>query len=531
MRHLAVFVTLVIVIVANPLPVPRASAAACQGACEFYALIISDIQPRPSEQVYFTGVITDQFGVGAPGVQVSYRDDAPRYNSSLVSTITDSSGAFHLRTTIPTGVQSQIQFTITMYDPATSWSQTLSDSFPQPSTVSVSGDVPALYESDQPLPRVQAIIKLQSYGLNGALNPVIIYVSGGYEQPNLHGVPSFDQGTINFLTDAPGSLASSGFNLVVPIGWQSTNLGSTSFPVFPFLIAALLKYGFGISQVYLVGWSAGGTVAAWALTHDAHRLFNLGVIMDGELNGAENTTQTDASVFSTLQSASQVTVPHLLIWGANEGGATSVQFAMQWARNAVPGAARLDTFAYSHAWIGTTVQQVITEDLFDFFSTVPHTVGAITRVGSGNLTMQVLTNSQINATSTEYDPISKSFTIQVAGQSGTVGSLNAVIPKSAIDGEPVVLFDNNTINAPYASDANNYYVFISYTHSTHLIVIGGQNTLPEFAYHTCVLFFMLLLPLLALALRGRRSVGGGVKSSLTQCASTALCGRVNLIHG
>ena len=496
-------------IVASPLLLPSASAAAC-GTCEFYAVIVSDIQPRPSEEVYFTGVITDQFGAGATGVQVSYQDNAPRYNSSVLTTTTDSNGAFHLRTTIPTGVQGPIQFTVTMYDPATVWSQSLADTFPPPSIAPASGDVPALYESDQPLTRMQAILNLQSFGLNGALNPAIIYVSGGYEQPNLHGVASLDQDTVNFLTGASGSLASSGFNLVAPINWQSTNLGATSFPIFAFLIAALLKYGYGISQVYLLGWSAGGTVAAWTMTHDTHRLFNLGVIMDAELNGAENTTQTDASVFTTLQSAGQATAPHLLIWGANEGGVSSIQFAMQWIRNAAPGIARLDTFAYSHAWIGTSAQQMITEDLFTFFnaSALPQTVGTITRIGSGNSTMQILTNSQINTTVSGYDPQRKIFTIQVTGKSGTIGSLNAAIPKSSIDGQLVVLFDNNSINTPYTSDANNYYVYVTYEHSTHTILIGGQNTLPEFAYQSpWVLFFMLLLPFLALTAAKHRRAG------------------------
>jgi hypothetical protein len=496
---LRVFVILLaIVIFANPLIFPRAFAA-CLGECEFYGVIVNDIQPSPGEEVYFTGVITDQFGGGAAGVQVFYKDNAPRYNSSLVSTLTDSNGAFHLRTNIPVNAQSPIQFTITMTDSATSWSQLLSDSFPAPSAASHSA-VPVLYESDQPLPRMQAVLNLESHGVNGALNPVVIYVSGGYEQPILHGVSSFDQATMNFLTTPLGS----GFNVAAPVNWQSTALGSTSFPIFPFIIAALLKYGYGASQVYLLGWSAGGTVAAWALTHDTHRLFDLGVIMDAELNGPENATLTDSSVFSTLPSASQVAVPHLLIWGANEGGANSIQYAIRWARNAVPGFARLDAFAYSHAWTGTTIQPLITEDVLSFFSTIPHTAGTISHIGSGNWTMQILTNSQINATSSGYDPQRKVFTVQVTGQSGTVGSLNAAIPKSSIDGEPAVFFDSNAIAAPYGSDANNYYVYLSYTHSTHIIVIGGQNNLPEFPYQAPWLLFVLALSLLTLTLLKHR---------------------------
>jgi hypothetical protein len=498
-RYLRTFVILLaVIVVANPFLFPKAFAA-CVGECEFYGVIVNDIQPSPGQEVYFTGVITDQFGAGAAGVQVSYKDNAPRYNNSLMSTLTDSNGAFHLRTSIPANAQNQIQFTITMADSARSWTQLLSSSFPAPSSASHSA-APVLYESDQPRPRMQAVLNLESHGVNGALNPVIIYVSGGYEQPNLHGVSSFDQGTMNFLTAPVGS----GFNVAAPVDWQSTALGSTSFPIFPFILAALLKYGYGASQVYLLGWSAGGTVAAWALTHDTHRLFDLGVIMDAELNGPENTTLTDPSVFSTLPSASQVNVPQLLIWGANEGGGTSIQYAMQWTRNAVPASARLDAFAYSHAWTGTAIQPDITEDVLGFFSTNPHTVGTITHIGSGNLTMQILTNSQVNATGSAYDPQRKVFTVLVSGQSGSVGSINAVIPKSSIDGEPAVFFDSNSADAPYASDANNYYVYLSYTHSTHSIVIGGQNNLPEFPYQAPWLLFMLVLSFVVMTLLKHR---------------------------
>jgi hypothetical protein len=498
-RHMAAFTILVLVlVVANTLLFPKALAA-CGRGCEFYGMIASDSHPSPGDEIYFTGVVTDQFGAGAAGVQVSYKDNAPRYNSSLVSTLTDSNGAFHLHTNIPANASSQIQFTINLSDPATSWSQLLSDSFPTPSPTRHS-PFPVLYESDQPLPRMQAVLNLESHSVNGALNPIIIYVSGGYEQPALHGVPSFDQSTMNFLTTPAGS----GFNVAAPVNWQSTALGPTSFPIFPFIIAALFKYGFRASQVYLLGWSAGGTIAAWALTHDIHRLFDLGVIMDAELNGPENASLTDSTVFSTLASAGQVGVPHLLIWGANEGGANSIQYAMQWARNAAPGLARLDAFGYSHVWTGTVVQPLIAEDVLGFFSANPHSVGTISHIELGNLTMQVLTNSQINATSSVYDPQRKVITLQVTGESGTVGSLNAVIPKSSIDGEPAVFLDGNPTDAPYASDANNYYIYLSYTHSAHSIVIGGQNNLPEFPDQATWLLLMVALSLLLLNLIKRQ---------------------------
>ena len=261
---------------------PRGTGASMGPCCEF-AAYTTDIQPKPGERVDYTGIITDQSGGGEGGVSIQYSDPA-LFPNSTQNTTSDTNGAWHLSVTMPTtnGGTATI-FTITMTDSAASWSATLEDSY---AYTSPSGDIPALYESEFQ-GRMNAYINYQSVGF-----PAIIFLSGGYDQPILSGVSELDQNTVTVLT----SIANAGYNLIAPIGWFVHDL-----PIFPFILAALLKYGMGISQVYLIGWSAGGTVAAWTLTHDNYRIFDLGVMMDAELEGSANSTQTDPSVFKTAQ--------------------------------------------------------------------------------------------------------------------------------------------------------------------------------------------------------------------------------------
>ena len=462
---------------------PRGTGASMGPCCEF-AAYTTDIQPKPGERVDYTGIITDQSGGGEGGVSIQYSDPA-LFPNSTQNTTSDTNGAWHLSVTMPTtnGGTATI-FTITMTDSAASWSATLEDSY---AYTSPSGDIPALYESEFQ-GRMNAYINYQSVGF-----PAIIFLSGGYDQPILSGVSELDQNTVTVLT----SIANAGYNLIAPIGWFVHDL-----PIFPFILAALLKYGMGISQVYLIGWSAGGTVAAWTLTHDNYRIFDLGVMMDAELEGSANSTQTDPSVFKTAQLSNLVKVPHLLIWGANEAGTTSIQSAMLWAKNVPSNMARLDPFAYSHVWIGTGVQSEILADILNFFKS--HQLGTNSFIAAGNVSLQILTDSQIDAAKTNYDPDRKAFVIQTASSNGTVGSLNAAIPRSAIDGQLVVLLDNNTVTVPFWMDTSYYHIYLTYSAGTHVIVIGGENTVPEFTNPIYQQVLLLLALTATLVLHRRR---------------------------
>lgn len=471
MRRSLVFAILIVLVLAYSPHQVKATLGPC---CE-YTFVVSDLQPKPGERVDFTGVVTDQYGGGDPNVTVQYQDTAVRNGTSLSNSTTDANGAFYLNTNIPVIPNpNTIRYTLTMTDPAINWTTTVAGSYPPPSG-SPSGDFPALYNS-QLGGRANAYLNIQSAG-----SPAIIYISEGYDQPILHGVSSLDQGTTDLLT----GLANKGFNVIAPISWFVTDV-----PVFPYELAAMFKFAFHISQVYIIGWSAGGTVAAWVLTHDLYGIFNLGVVMDAEVAGTSNQTDTKPSVFNTAQSSESVKIPHLLIWGISDGGTTSIQSAFLWAKHVQNNLARIDAFTYGHQWIGTDVEGKILADILAFFNT--QSVGTLSTLQSDYGTAQFLTDSQV-LSSNPYDAQSKEYVFQITGQNGTVGSMNLAIPIASIDGQPVVLFDQNALPTAYSSDANNYYICFTYTHSTHTILVVGQNDIPEFPVNASIVLVALLL--------------------------------------
>ena len=434
----------------------RAYASPC---CE-YAVYSSDVQPKFDERVDLTGVVTDRYGGGQTGVQIQY-SDAGNYQSTHLNATTDANGAWHLSAMMPNvSINYPMHFMISMNDSAQGWTTTLSDEY---SYVSPSGDVPGIYESEF-TGHLNAYINIQSVGY-----PTVIFLSGGYDQPILTGDAQLDQNTIGVLN----SLVNAGFNVVAPVGWFVQNL-----PIFPYVLAALVKHGMGISQVYLLGWSAGGTLAAWTLENDNYGLFTLAVIMDAEMQGPAGSTQTDSAVFKTAQLSSQTKVPHLLIWGMGDSGSISMQSAFVWARNAPSELVRLDPFPYTHVWIGTPAQPEILEDIIGFFKA--RFAGTYTSIQSGNVTLAFLTNGQVNAPNTTYNATNKTFTIQLTEPNGSIGSLNAAVPKTSINGQVVVLVDNITANPSTFTDANSYHVYLTYSPGRHVIVIAGQNTIPEF---------------------------------------------------
>ena len=472
-KHVAA-VAILLMVVASLSFLPHETRANTSTCCE-YAVYSSDIQPKVGERVDLTGVVTDQFGGGQGGVQIQYTD-AGNYQSSPLNATSDGNGAWHLSVMMPAvSIQYPMRFTIAMNDSALGWTTTLIDSY---SYVLASGDVPGIYES-QFSGRLNAYINIQSVGI-----PAVIFLSGGYDEPILTGDSQLNTNTSEVLN----VLVNAGFNVIAPIGWFVPNV-----PIFPYVLAALVKYGMGISQVYLLGWSAGGTVAAWTLINDNYGLFNLAVIMDAELQGAAGSTQTDPTVFRTAQLSGQVKVPHLLIWGTGDSGSINIQSAFLWADNAQSDLVRLDSFPYTHVWMGLPIQIQILEDIIGFFKA--RFVGTFTSIQSGNVTLQFLTNSKINAANATYNAASKSFTIQVTEPTGTIGSLNAAVPKASIDGQVVVLVDNIAVNAPTSTDANTYHVYLTYSEGRHVIVIGGQNTVPEFTdqLHQLLTFVTSLL--------------------------------------
>jgi hypothetical protein len=419
---------------------------------------------------------------------VQYHDTT---NSNLHAT-SDSNGIFRISFTVPEFPASSIAYyTLDMNDPNTNWSTTANGSYSM-NTAAASGSVPVLYYS-QGLGGRGSYLKLTSPTM-----PAIIFVGGGYELDSLHGVSQVDDATTGFLD----YLAAAGFNVIAPVGWYVP-----SFPSFPLVLGALLKHGFLMSQIYLIGWSAGGVASAWALTHDFQRILNLAVIMDAELTGpTEAGTHTDPSVFTTAQISNQVSVPHLLVWGEGDSGTISIQTAGQWFKNAQPGLSRVDPFSYSHTWLGTPAESLIRQDIVSFFKAgnIGTVAGVPLNSAQTSATVQVTSNNLIG--NVGYNSTSMLIKISITDQSMPVGSIDLVIPKTLLNGEPIVISGEGTFTPSTFTDANNYYVFFTYTDGTNGVVIGGQNSIPEFSTVLLLQVSMGLLVFAAVyaARKGRR---------------------------
>jgi hypothetical protein len=175
---------------------------------------------------------------------------------------------------------------------------------------------------------------------------------------------------------------------------------------------------------------------------------------------------------------------------------------MLWARRAQNNLVRLDPFAYSHQWIGTDVEDKILADILAFFNT--QTTGTLSLLQSNSGNTQILTDSQV-LTNNPYDSLRREYALDITGQNDTIGSMNLAIPISSIAGQPVVLFDRNAISAAYSSDATNYYIYFTYTHSTHTILVVGQNDIPEFVANPSIVAAALLLCMLIMIASRKRS--------------------------
>lgn len=475
MRRIAILTVLSVLLFAFlPYAAHQGIVSAAVNCCQ-YALILSDIEPRPGESVAFTGIVTDQYGVAEPGVQVMYHETNLNRNVT-----TDSSGVFHFILMIPQYPNSTvIHYAISMNDAMTSWHDGVADAYsinfgPR------SGNVPVLYYS-------QGGGRGSYISVNSPKFPAIIYVGGGYELDFLHGVNQLDSPTQSFLD----YLESMGFNVIAPVGWVVATV-----PSFPLVIGALLKHGFAFNRVYLLGWSAGGVAAAWALTRDFNKILDLAVIMDAELTGpSETATHTDYAVFNTAQFAGQVGIPHLLIWGRDDTGATGVQTAAQWITNAKFGLARLDPLSYSHNWIGTPIESSVRKDLIDFYhnATVGQNFSAMVQ---GNDSVRILSKASLRSFS--YNASMKTLTISTAGESGAIGVMNLAVPVSMLDGEPVATIDNIPLDSSFSKASGYYYIFFTYPNGLHTILIGGKNVIPEFASDPILLVILVLIAALGL---------------------------------
>jgi len=248
-----------------------------------------------------------------------------------------------------------------------------------------------------------------------------------------------------------------------------------------------------LNRILVMGWSAGGIVAAWTLTHDVNRIVNSGIVMDAELTGpSEPATRTEHSIFTTAQLAAQVSVLQLLIWGMGNSGAIGIQSAGEWFRNAGRQLVRVDPLPYTHDWLGTSTEATVRADVTTFLKnwTVGTTAPIIMNTDNATTVAHLLSNRNVHGAT--YDQSLGIVQMSLEG-SEPVGIVNLVLPRSSIRGSLVILLDGNTGDFSCFQDESNYYIFYSYPPGAHTSSVGGQDAIPEFVTILPALISLFLL--------------------------------------
>jgi parallel beta-helix repeat protein len=126
--------------------------------------------------------------------------------------------------------------------------------------------------------------------------------------------------------------------------------------------------------------------------------------------------------------------------------------------------------------------------------------------------VDLISNSSIS--SIEFSLLNSSqakLKFNVTGENGTHGFSRICIPKELINGSYVVTFDGEVIAEPLSrilpSSNDTYtYLYISYTHSQHLIEITGTTAIPEFPTLVITALILIYGLLTAAACRRKRVI-------------------------
>jgi hypothetical protein len=311
----------------------------------------------------------------------------------------------------------------------------------------------------------------------------VLYLGGGSEV--LSG-GNGDRESVQFV-------ANLGFKTVTMPAWQISNFVDDLSIL---SLGSLLKYGFAYRTI-IMGFSAGGTAVAYTLVHNS-QYFDAGIILNAEMigpTGSPGGPTGDLSLFNTARFSGSIRIPHLLIWGRADVEATSPSSAIEWVKHAREGMVRLDTFDYAHGWQGTAAETQVEQDIASFLNSTQ--VGQITEINN----IIILSNSHIG--NSDYDLSGQILRFTVSGEGGS-GSINLVIPESMLNGNPIVLLDGTEVQPLIASDVTNWYIFDTYSQSTHNITIAGQNTIPEFQIEFIPMIASVLFVALAIGVQKRR---------------------------
>lgn len=154
-------------------------------------------------------------------------------------------------------------------------------------------------------------------------------------------------------------LRNSGFNVLLPYEYDYSDARESWVED----VAISFMNLRGLRSAYLVGYSAGGTVAANVIV--TSNVFEKAVIMNSLLYWNPGATK----IFSVASEASGVQIEHLLIYGEFDSTAPVDPNAKVWMENVNPSLGHLQVFAYGHALVGTAAEDRVREQLVSFLST------------------------------------------------------------------------------------------------------------------------------------------------------------------
>ncbi|MGB9022766.1 MAG: hypothetical protein WCC94_04945, partial [Candidatus Bathyarchaeia archaeon] len=175
---------------------------------------------------------------------------------------------------------------------------------------------------------------------------------------------------------------------------------------------------------------------------------------------APGTYALTASPTGFIPQAQNITVP--------DGGVVVVDFSLQPSGPAPVSCSVTTTQGTTTA--GTTVTETSTVISTTTVSPTATTVG---------LQMQVVSNSSVSGL--VFDSTKGFLNFTVSGPMGSFGFFDAMIAKTLLSGQPIVMFDGVEHAASVTEHTNFWYIHVTYPHSEHQITIGGSNTIPEFS--------------------------------------------------
>jgi len=100
-------------------------------------------------------------------------------------------------------------------------------------------------------------------------------------------------------------------------------------------------------------------------------------------------------------------------------------------------------------------------------------------------TFNVTISSNSTVSNFNFSQPDMQISFQVTGYTGKTGYCNVTIPRDLLQGEPWIIYLNNTEYTAACSITGNKthtYIYIPYTHSTNTIRIKGTWAIPEFPY-------------------------------------------------